>query len=83
MFTFNAQIVCKEFKNEDILPDLMNKMLNVPQLEEMKQELSREDIYFQPKDAVHTLCFDISAILIKKMDINDQEQFIQMRKDSI
>ena len=45
-------------------------MLNIPNFDELKSELYKEDIYKKMK----TLCFDIETIFVRKVNLKDFEE---------
>ena len=45
-------------------------MKNIPNFDELKSELYKEDIYRDMK----TLCFDVETIFVRKINLKDSEE---------
>ena len=64
----------KQIKKKVKLPKILQE---IPQFLEMKKELYKEDIYAK----FNTLCFDIENVFIRKVNLDDNDEFTNFVND--
>ena len=74
MQTYLQQKLLKQIKRKVKLPKLLQE---IPQFLEMKKELYKEDIYAK----FNTLCFDIENVFIRKVNLDDNDEFTNFVND--
>ena len=71
LFVLQTNMKYKLYKEIKKTYDYFYHMTNIPQFNEMKKELFREDLY----RTKNTLCFDIQNVFIRKINILDHDEY--------